>query len=272
MVPRDRQDARAAGVRGKGGRFWHALPRATLMVLTGAALTLAAAPASPHASAQDEIGSNNTDGPTDLRLAHQIAERSTVIVQSDLGEASGWVAELDGTRVVITNRHAVGELNHAELTFADRQHLRAVVVHRSDTLDMAVLATREDIRAPALVRAYRPIIRGERVVLSGHPGGMHFITSEGVIAGAASGLPETDRACGVRRNCIVLDAETHFGNSGGPVVDARGHCIGMVWGGMTSTSFSLAIHAETLFDELRAVERHIHRRRRVYRHRRQGRR
>lgn len=204
--------------------------------------------------------------PTDLRAAHQLALRSTVVVSSPIGEGAGWVTELDGVRVVITNRHVVQQIHRVDVIYADGVEATGLVVHRSTTLDVAVVVPAQDVHVPPLPMAHRPLVRGERVVLAGHPGGMRFITSEGVVAGAAHGLPETDRACGENANCTVIDAETHFGNSGGPVVDAHGNCVGMVWGGMTATSFTLAVHAEPMFRELSAVAERIH----AYRQRLRG--
>lgn len=194
----------------------------------------------------------------DLRAAHQLAVRSTVVVSSPIGEGAGWVTELDGVRVIITNRHVVQEIHRVDVLYSDGVEVAGLVVHRSTTLDLAIVVPGLDVHVPPLPVAQRPLMRGERVVLAGHPGGMRFITSEGVVAGAAHGLVETDRACGVNANCAVIDAETHFGNSGGPVVDARGNCVGMVWGGMTSTSFTLAVHAESMARELSGVAERIH--------------
>jgi S1-C subfamily serine protease len=51
-------------------------------------------------------------------------------------------------------------------------------------------------------------------------------------------------------NCVVLDGEGELGSSGGPVVDASGRVIGMLWGVYTGSSLSIAIHASTLQREL----------------------
>ena len=209
------------------------------------AVPAAAWPAPRHAAAH---------AVEDLRAAHQLAHRSTVLVTSPLGEGAGWIAELDGTRLVVTNRHVVQELHGVRVHFSDGSEDLGLVVHRSRTIDVALVVVSNPIPIPPLPMARGGLMRGERVVLGGHPGGMHFITSEGVIAGAAAGLVETDRACGVGRNCVVIDAETHFGNSGGPVVDRNGNCLGMVWGGVRATSFTLAVHAETMAEELSRVE------------------
>jgi S1-C subfamily serine protease len=103
------------------------------------------------------------------------------------------VTELDGVRVVITNRHVVQEIHRLDVTYADGVEATGLVVHRSRTLDVAVVAPAQDVHVPPLPVGHRPLVRGERVVLAGHPGGMRFITSEGVVAGVAERIHEYRR-------------------------------------------------------------------------------
>jgi S1-C subfamily serine protease len=120
--------------------------------------------------------------------------------------------------------------------------------------------TEEPIDAPPLEVASQDLVRGERVVLGGNPGGLAFITTEGVVAGVILGTALSDAACGVGNNCIVLDTEAEPGSSGGPVVDEAGHVIGMLWGVYMGTSLSMTIHGRTLATELRTASEHMSRR------------
>src|SRR5262249_42279079 len=110
------------------------------------------------------------------------------------------------------------------------------------------------------------VYRGERIVLGGNPGDLEFQTTEGVVTGA---LPESiyARTCGSGRNCVVVDAASFAGSSGGPAINAQGQVVGMLWGTGASEvecargtppawvrnpTFAYLVHARTIESELRA--------------------
>ncbi len=118
------------------------------------------------------------------------------------------------------------------------------------------------------------MVRGQRIVLGGNPEALPFQTTEGVVTGEASG--RAFQPCGTGRNCIVIDASSLGGSSGGPAVNADGRIVGMLWGGPTtalhvwtlrgnvqvdraravSGSLAFLIHARTIAEELRRLEAH----------------
>ncbi len=230
------------------------------------------APAHPRSGGGGDDPSTHAQGPTlrerptgppsDLRTAHDRCVRSLVRIQrEDGGIGSGWVAELAGQRVVVTNAHVARGVRTVRVWAYRGDGALAHVRYVSPNIDLAILApevelssTNDDGAAqpvPALeVAAIGALVRGERVVLGGNPGGLYFITTEGVIAGVVSDTHDSDEACGVGHNCVVLDGEGELGSSGGPVVDASGRVIGMLWGVYTGSSLSIAIHASTLQREL----------------------
>ncbi len=199
---------------------------------------------------------------SDLRHAHDRCVRAMVrLEREDGGVGSGWVAELAGRPVVVTNAHVVeGVLRLRAVPYGGEPVLAHVRVI-STNIDLAILVpesalmttdgvTGELIPVPLLEIGSGPLVRGQRVVLGGNPGGLHFITTEGVVAGVVSHTRDSDQACGEGHNCVVLDTEAEPGCSGGPIVDAEGRVIGMLWGVYSGSSLSIAIHTETLRDEL----------------------
>ena len=130
----------------------------------------------------------------------------------------------------------------------------ARVLWVSPTVDLAIVLLEADPPTTARALSIEPgdIVRGERVVLAGDPHTLAFQTSEGVVTGA---LPEVDLTarCGFARNCVVVDAASWAGSSGGPALNTAGRVVGMLWGGPPGVaSFAYLIHARTLEQELRA--------------------
>lgn len=211
---------------------------------------------------------------TDLRHAHDRTVRGMVRLEREDGSVgTGWVAEMAGRRVVVTNAHVVeGVLRLRAVPYGGDPvlaHVRVISTH----IDLAILlpeselmttdsVTGDLIPVPLLIVGSGPLVRGQRVVLGGNPGGLHFITTEGVVAGVVTNTRVSNQACGIGHNCVVLDTEGEPGCSGGPVVDAEGRVIGMLWGVYSGSSLSIAIHSETLREELVRAEEVLRRRRR----------
>lgn len=208
-----------------------------------------------------------THGLDELTDAHATAARATALVlrpnprrTAVENSGTGWVTALAGIKVVITNRHVVSHASVVLLQFHDGQAMAGDVLHVSSAIDMAVILPREPPNAPAL--RFPPggnPLRGERVVLCGHPlGFLRWVTTEGVVAGVASDLPmQGENPCGDGQSCVLLDAEAERGVSGGPVVDRAGYVIGMVWGVIPGTSLTLAIHTDVLARELMLVQSRV---------------
>ncbi|MBX7190853.1 MAG: serine protease [Sandaracinaceae bacterium] len=230
------------------------------------------APAHPSGEGRGEDPRAEAGGPTlrerdgaapgDLRNAHDRCVRSLVrILREDGGIGSGWVAELAGQRVVVTNAHVVAGVRTVRLSAYRGESALGHVRYVSPRIDLAIVVPEQELTtlddagerhdvAALEVAAVASLVRGERVVLGGNPGGLYFITTEGVVAGVVSDTHDSDEACGEGHNCVVLDGEGELGSSGGPVVDASGRVIGMLWGIYTGSSLSIAIHASTLQREL----------------------
>lgn len=222
-----------------------------------------------------------TTSPHDLRTAHERVVFATVRVQSRSGIGSGWLLMQSGRPLVVTNRHVFETARRFEIHFYGGSGAQGAVVqaermHGSHTIDLGILRLLSDPPAtarPLRLRTDAEVVRGERVVLGGNPSAgdgriLPFQTAEGVVTGHVSG--DHYSQCGPGRNCVVVDAASFRGSSGGPVVNFDGRLVGMLWGGPTqgatlgrsqtrlivqNTSFAYLIHARTIADELRQLER-----------------
>lgn len=137
-----------------------------------------------------------------------------------VGSAFAW-----GGNLLVTNRHVVEDAWRIELSTWDGYDLAAEVSGVAYLSDLALIRTRRPVSA-----AFSPgpaPSRGDLVYVVGYPGGIRWTMQEGVYLGneqipAFSGLPSI--------NALVIGADrTRPGSSGGPVLDAQGRVVGVIY-------------------------------------------
>lgn len=139
------------------------------------------------------------------------------------GAGSGVVVTPDG--YLLTNEHVVERVNRARVSFIDGRSVAAVVAGRDPATDLAVL------RAQAGSLPYAQLAGGERlrvgqlVVAVGNPFGFESTVSAGVVSALARSL--RSRAGRLIEGVVQHTAALNPGNSGGPLVDARGAVTGI---------------------------------------------
>jgi serine protease Do len=128
-----------------------------------------------------------------------------------------YVKEFD---LIVTNEHVVGK--NAEVTIAGRLFdKRLARVWYTDRLhDLAFLQPPPDVQLPEVkLGKYEDTKDGEVVVAIGHPYGLNYTATQGVIS-------KVDRIRdGIKY--IQIDAAINPGNSGGPLVNKEGQIIGI---------------------------------------------
>ena len=156
------------------------------------------------------------------------------------GVGAGFLWSPDGS--VMTNHHVVaGSGGKVEVVLTDDRSFDAEVVGSSRKLDLAMLRLRgapaEDLSTPP-VGDSDALRVGELVFAVGHPWGRRGAVTAGIV----SGLGSVGRPFG-RARYVQSDAYLAPGNSGGPLVNARGEVIGV--NAMISRGLSLAIPSNT---------------------------
>ncbi len=143
------------------------------------------------------------------------------------GGGAGIVWRDDG--LIVTNAHVVGR-GPAEVVLRDGRRLEARLVARSRGLDLAALSVQEPSGAPGLRGAdigdSQALRAGELVFALGHPFGIAGAVTSGVVIGLEPDGPVAPRR-GRGREWLVVHMRLRPGNSGGPVVDARGRVVGI---------------------------------------------
>ena len=131
--------------------------------------------------------------------------------------------------LILTNLHVVARAELVKLVFADGMESEAQVVGMRPEYDLAVLQAKTipDDLAPATLGSTRDLALGDHVVAVGFPFGIGPSVSAGVVSGLNSEFrsPESKR---LLTNLIQFDAAANPGNSGGPLVNAKGEVVGIV--------------------------------------------
>jgi S1-C subfamily serine protease len=143
--------------------------------------------------------------------------------QQSLG--SGFVIDKAGH--VVTNYHVVEGAKSVQVSFSNGENVQARVIGTDPSTDIAVLQVQTHSRAltPLVWGNSDNAAVGDSVVAIGNP----FGYTRSVTAGIVSAL---DRPLTAPNNfqiehAIQTDAALNHGNSGGPLLDARGEVIGV---------------------------------------------
>jgi putative serine protease PepD len=137
---------------------------------------------------------------------------------------SGFVIDRDGH--VVTNQHVVDGAESVTVKFHDGQEVEARVVGTDASTDVALLQLEEDVDVePLQLGASEGLEIGDPVVAIGSPFGLEGTVTTGIVSALDRQLRAPDGF--TIDGAIQTDAALNQGNSGGPLLDARGRVIGV---------------------------------------------
>lgn len=145
-------------------------------------------------------------------------QKAIIQIATSTGTGTGfYVKEYD---MIVTNDHVVAE--NAEVTIAGKAFDKALsrVWYTDRKHDLAFLEAPKNIELPEVrLGQYDQMKDGDVVVAIGHPYGLNYTATQGVIS-------KVDR---IRDGLkfIQIDAAINPGNSGGPLVNMKGEIIGV---------------------------------------------
>jgi serine protease Do len=136
------------------------------------------------------------------------------------GAGSGFIVSPDG--YIVTNAHVVDGATEVNVKLTDRREFTAKVIGADKRTDVALIKI--DAKGlPSLdISAQPDVKRGEWVIAIGSPFGFENSVSAGVVSGVHRALPN-----GAMVPFIQTDVAVNPGNSGGPLLNARGQVVGV---------------------------------------------
>ena len=147
-------------------------------------------------------------GPGDPNIPHQ-------------GSGSGFVIDRQG--FILTNYHVIENADRITVTLADGRALRGEVIGTDPAIDVALLHVNSaSVLEPVPLGNSDELRVGEWVCAIGNPLGYVHSVTVGVVSFIGRKLFDASLD-----DYIQTDAAINFGNSGGPLINARGEVIGI---------------------------------------------
>jgi S1-C subfamily serine protease len=143
---------------------------------------------------------------------------------------SGFVFDKAG--YIITNYHVIAGAGSIQVTFSNNQNIDATLVGSDPSTDIAVLKVNTTASAltTLMLGDSDQVQVGDAVVAIGNPFGLNRSVTAGIVSALQRQITAPADAAGNQYaidHVIQTDAAINHGNSGGPLLNARGEVIGV---------------------------------------------
>jgi len=142
-----------------------------------------------------------------------------IIIQISTAYVTGTGFYLKDYNLIVTNNHVVRESSEAVVSGKSFPKVSSQIIFYDFKYDLAFVKVPEGIDLPDRKIGDRPVHEGDKVIAIGHPFGLSYTATEGIVSKAKrlqNGL-----------DYIQIDAAINPGNSGGPLVNTDGEIVGV---------------------------------------------
>ena len=174
------------------------------------------------------------------------------------GQGSGFIVSADG--IILTNAHVVRDAKDVTVKLIDRREFQAKVLGADPKTDIAVLKIDAKNLPTVSIGSARDLQVGQWVLAIGSPFGFENSVTAGVVSAKGRSLPDDSFV-----PFIQTDVAVNPGNSGGPLLNARGEVVGINsqifsrTGGYQGLSFAIPIDLATkIKDQIVATGKATH--------------
>ena len=169
-------------------------------------------------------------------LVQRVMPSLVVVRGHRTGAGAGIVWAAGG--LILTNNHVVGRRTPLVILQDDREY-EARLLARDPDVDLALLSIEAEGLTPLVPAPASPRV-GEMVFAFGHPWGQRNTVTRGIV----SVLVHAHNRRGDKLPVVRSDVSLAPGNSGGPLVNAKGQVVGinaMIVGGDQSVSIAASV-------------------------------
>jgi S1-C subfamily serine protease len=175
-------------------------------------------------------------------------------------QGSGFVSNLTGQFVIITNYHVVQGAINITVTFTDGDTYAANVTGSDPYVDLAVLSANapQYEYKPLKITSSSTLKVGDPVIAVGTPLGLTGSMTSGIVSALGRTVSVSWSSYGIA-DCIQTTAPINPGNSGGPLLNYQGEVVGITSyvaitsQGVPAQGLGLAIPSSTILRETESL-------------------
>jgi serine protease Do len=209
--------------------LWPATPRSEGLTGQGAGQIWRDAPAASDETELDrlnrafvQLANDARPAIVQIRVTTVFDAKSKPAAQPQNSRGSGFIIDPQG--YILTAQHVIDRAKEIEVRLADSRRFLAQLIASDTQVDLAILKIVSDRDLPILAVGNSDTARvGDLAVVFGYPFGRQSAMSLGVISRPGRSYPES-----ASYEFIQTDAGAYAGGSGGPLLNSKGHVIGMI--------------------------------------------
>jgi len=168
-------------------------------------------------------------------------------------QGSGFIYDLNGQDIIITNYHVVDGGTNITVTFQDGNAYSAKVLGSDIYSDLAVLSTNapQSELVPLNITSSTELQVGDEVIAIGSPYGLAGSMTTGIVSALGRTITEDTTNGYDIADIIQTSTAINPGNSGGPLLDAQGQVVGITTAIVSdSQGLGFAIPSDTILREV----------------------